>query len=60
MKAIASIDRTEITHNPAVKLYYRGNINSLQDTEAQAPGNQATAHQGKPDSKLRAAARPTA
>ena len=55
MKAIASIDRTEITHNPAVKLYYRGNINSLQDTEAQAPGNQ-----GKPDSKLRAAARPTA
>ena len=57
MKATASIDRKEITHNLEATLNGHGDINTLQDTEAQAQAGQETAHRGKPESELRAAAR---
>ena len=57
MKATASIDRTETTHNLAAPLNGHGDINALQDTETQARAHQQTANKGKPESELRAAAR---
>ena len=55
MKATASIDKTEITHNRAATLNGQGDGNSLRDTETQA--GQESTRQGKPESELRAAAR---
>ena len=56
MKATTSIDETEITHNLAAPLNGHGDINALQDTEAHAGTEKDTAHRGKPESELRAAA----
>ena len=57
MKAITSIDRTEITHNVTAGLNGHGDIDTLQDTEAHAGTEKETARRGKPESELRAAAR---
>ncbi len=57
MKATTSIDRTESTHNPEGTLNALGDIDTLQDRDAKARAQQETAHRGKPESELRAAAR---
>ena len=57
MKATTSIDKTEITHNPASTLNCQGGANALQDMEAETQAGQGTAPQGKTESELRAAAR---
>ena len=57
MKATTSIDRTEITHNPEGTLNAHGDTDTLQDRDARARAGQETAHRGKPESELRAAAR---
>ena len=57
MKATASIDRTEITHNQQATLNAHSDIHTPQDTETHARTQQETAHRGKPESELRAAAR---
>ena len=57
MKATASIDRTEITHNLEATLNAHGDIDTLSDRDAKALTQQETAHRGKPESELRAAAR---
>ena len=57
MKATTSIDRTEITHNQQATLNVNSDIDTLQDRDAQARAGQETAHRGKPESELRAAAR---
>ena len=57
MKATTSIDKTEITHNLTAPLNGQGEINALQDTDAHAGTEKDTAHRGKPESELRAAAR---
>ena len=54
---ITSIDRTETTHNREVTPNAHGDIDTLQDTEAKTQAHQETAHRGKPESELRAAAR---
>ena len=48
-----SIDRTESTHNREVTPNVNSDIDTLHDTETQSQ----TAHRGKPESELRAAAR---
>ena len=55
MKATTSIDQTSITHDLAATGDGRDDTNTLQDTEPQAKSK--AAHQGKPESELRAAAR---
>ena len=57
MKATASIDNTNITRNLAATHNDQDDTNSLQDTESHAEVGQETAHQGRPESELRAAAR---
>ena len=57
MKATANIDRTEITHNLDATPNGYGDIGTLQDRDAKAQAQQETAHRGKPESELRAAAR---
>ncbi len=54
---ITSIDRTETTHNREVTPNAHGDIDTLQDTEAKTQAHQETAHRGKPETELRAAAR---
>ena len=57
MKATTSIDSKEITHNQKATLNAHSDTDTLQDTEARARAGQETAHRGKPESELRAAAR---
>ena len=61
MKAIASIDRTETTHNLAASSNClgdgNGDIDTPQDTDTHAGTEKETAHRGRPESELRAAAR---
>ena len=57
MKATATIDSKEITHNQQATQNGHGDIDTLQDRDAQALTQQETAHRGKPESELRAAGR---
>ena len=57
MKAITSINKTEITNSFASTLDGQGAIHRLRDTNAQAQTRQETPNQGKPENELRAAAR---
>jgi len=57
MKATTRIDRTSITHDLTATGDGQGDTNALQDSEAQPQSGQETAHRGKPESELRAAAR---
>ncbi len=57
MKATTSIDKTEITHIQKATLNAYSDIDTLQDTKTHAQAGQETAHRGKPESELRAAAR---
>ena len=52
-----SIDRTETTHNQQATPNANSDIDTLQDRDAKALAQQETAHRGKPESELRAAAR---
>ena len=57
MKVTISIDRTKTTHNQQGTLNAHSDIDTLQDRNAKARAQQETAHRGKPESELRAAAR---
>ena len=57
MKANTSIDSKAITHNREAKLNAHSDIDTLQDRDAKARAQLETAHRGKPESELRAAAR---
>ena len=57
MKATTSIDKTDTTRSLAAKLDGQDKGNTLQAQEAHAGTEKETAHQGKPESELRAAAR---
>ncbi len=57
MKGTTSIDSKEITHNQKATIKAHSDTDTLRDTEAQARAQRETAHRGKPESELRAAAR---
>ena len=57
MKVTTSIDRTKTTHNQETTLNALSDFDTLQDRDAKARTQQETAHRGKPESELRAAAR---
>ena len=57
MKATTSTDKTDTTRSLAAKLDGQDNGNTLQAQEAHAGTEKETAHQGKPESELKAAAR---
>ena len=57
MKATTTVEKTEITHSLAATRHGQGNANALEDTEAEPQAWQGTAHQGRSESELRAAAR---
>ena len=57
MKATANTDSKEITQNQQATLNAHSDIDTLQDRDTKARAQQETAHRGKPESELRAAAR---
>ena len=57
MKATTKIDRTKTTHNQQATLNAHSDIDTLQYRDAKSRAQQETAHRGKTESELRAAAR---